>query len=590
MPIISLKLRCIKTICLNLSLFKRILEERNIILPTTIGNSLFHYTCDNPFLLNNSNTDFFKYENVLLSDIVLSDGICKNLNSLKFLKNQTLKKLEIFHLSEEICNGLPRMPSLEHLSIYYSNLNYEFLQNCKNLKSLKIYYKKENNLSIERMFHCLNSCSSSLEEFYFPVIFQENNNIVHLTSNIRNFKNLTVLYLDFRKATRENLSDMISSFKSISKNLQTINFSFSQLNGREGTAFGELLKVCSVLENFELRQRNFLSQFSLEQICSGLNNICKTLRYISFKSCFCYNKQLITISDFLINCYHLKSFEIYGNGLFSDGAKSIFKALESSANSLLHFFLLFNFNDRETVKSYCEFLKKCSSLQKIYINSFFYPEEYSWDVFGSFHLFQISLLEFEMSNFEINTGISLVLSKFLKRCCNLKNVRINSIKFSENSFEHFCSGLTTSSKSLETLSISNCYLNLADYTKLKNLLKNCTSLLKLTIAESSNFEMGLTEILTGLIEIAKNSLEDIGFFYCDFTCNNINQLIEFLKICYRLQNINIRFDENIRDRLNLNTNTFISNLTKLKETIEKADISGSDVLQDEINFLVENWR
>ncbi|CAD5111588.1 unnamed protein product [Dimorphilus gyrociliatus] len=425
------------------------------------SNSLFN--------LNLYGCQLTEEQSIWLANFLEACHSLKNVN-LVYITNSESGFITICDALKSSCN------SLSTIAVYLVNLNKEqsvslgdLLEKCTRLEDINIDYLCNCDDGLSSICNGLTSSSNTLSTIHVENCAFTEEQSVWMGDFLKECHSLKTIIWNNKCHGFKNICN---GLKSSSNSLLKIDFRYNLFTEDESYWLGEFLEECTRLESVNLGNcKKFRNGFV--KVCLGLKSSSNSLFKLKLNKCSLTDEQCCCLGNLLSECNSLRILHIDNFMCSGSGFRKVLSRQTSLANSLVKFSFKNSLKVEEHFNSVGEFLKECKGLKKADSSYNYSLGKCYSKVFDGLKSSSKSLLKLNLSDCRLTKENSVCLADFLTECCCLEDVYLSHNYNMRDGFEKICDGLVSSSNSLLSLCVLECYFTEAQTNWLRNLLSSC---------------------------------------------------------------------------------------------------------------------
>lgn len=494
---------------------------------------------------------------------------CHYLKTLH-LENKTL--LETFSQDFlEIIHDLKEYHSLKYIIIQNLNIqfsNESYMWNCfrqRGSPKFQRLNKDEEKIKLSTIEIIQSKSESQLNLTDIDEILMDNNQI-----NDLGIGKLSITY---------GLIHHTQCFKSF-------NFDYCDIQEIQAKILGNVLQQCSNIEKLSLDgNRNMGDGFF--GICKGIKTSHRTIKYLSLRDCNLTDTQGKYLGKNLRECYSIESLILSHNGNLGTAYANIFDGLENSCQFLKHLELENCFLTKSVTENLGKLLSFCSNLQILIMsNNLQILDGYDYLLSELKHSSK-SLIHLDFSACGLTDNQIKQLGNLLQQCNKLEILSIRSCSLVSNGLDYILFGIKSSSATLKTLNLSDCYFTLNQLEYFSEIIHKYSNLKQLRIDFNENADVAL-KILLNRLKVS-SSIDELEFPSCLMDDNSLGTLSESFQkklnfidkldgkrrscrsLLEKLEKISFEFTNSSK-----NHGKYIQDILKLCKNLKSVFVSGNE--------------
>ncbi|CAD5126656.1 unnamed protein product [Dimorphilus gyrociliatus] len=512
----SLSLVCIRS---NLYFISKICKRNAIFLPPKIGMSIFEFANKDNKPFSTNELKFFSSSILYLSNVTLKQRKFTSVDNLSFLSDHPIKSLCLENFIKQIY--LPIVDTLKNLELKSCDVFAEesvnmFKQsaNLPSLKSLNLNFSR--NITRSKMVKKLIQFSSiSLQAVDFSSCnFSKEDCYDWLGSVFQNCSQLREVNLSGNQKMGDGWLNILKGLKSSSNHLLKIDFSYCDLIKENNCWLGELFKICKLLQEVNLSGNKKLGD-GWSEILAGLTSSSQSIIKIEFSNCFLSSSNGNMLGNFLKQCTSIEEINLSENKRILNGFDKICQGLKLSSNTLKRInYSDCNLNENQ-INFVSDLIADCTLLEQVVLCDNENFRNQAEKICSGLMSSSNSLQRVDVFNYNLNSEESYWFANLLQKCKTLREVYI----FSHGMEEIFIS-LKSSSASLRKIKIEFFDVTDEEILCVGNLLEECKILEDFSISANMLSSKQLEVICAGL-QPSLNSLKKIKFSPCIVEENDV---------------------------------------------------------------------
>lgn len=446
---------------------------------------------------------------------------------------------------EKMCNGLRSSSStllkLDFTECYFSEQQGlwlgDLLKDCPLLTDINLSFNICFDKAFKKISQELKCSSSQLRKINFSNCCLTEQQAFWVGNLLKNCKCLEDVNLSYNVDMENGFKYICDGLKSSSSTLLKLDLRSCFFSQDQGLWLGNTLSACICLQEVRLAENTRFDN-SFEKICLGLLSSSKTLKSLDFGECYMFEHQGVWLSNLLNECTELKELIMKSNENCENEFGKIFENLKSSSIECLNFAEC-NLSEETGISQLKGLLKNCKNLREIDLSLNIY--------FGKG--FDIIFSDLNNSNFSDCTNIDVTgcnitdeqgyyIGNALKNCSLLREINMSSNKRLGRGFKFICEGLKSSALTLLGINFSKCNLTEFQCNWLSDLIDKCSFIHYINLKDNRRLRNGFKSLCSSLMS-QSSSLKKINFSMCNLSEENGIWLGNLLRICTRLQEINV---------------------------------------------------
>lgn len=326
--------------------------------------------------------------------------------------------------------------------------------------------------------------------------------------------------------------------------LETVNQKIKKIKLEGNTTSNEKSKILlGYITSRKYVEKIEINNYDIQQFIHNFQKIIQisanNIKFIQFKNLIISEE----ISKMMINCFNslkiLKSLQLINLKFYGNGLQNLWSGLRNVKNSIESLTIdncYLNKNDCFIVK---KLLNQLSALKFLRLSKNNCLDYEFIDIFDGFRKESIKLEKLCLPDCNLNYFKQIQsLNGFL---CNTNN--IIDINLSGNSLIHqkviqIFENLKKSSKNLKSINLNNCKLNEKFLSSLADLFQNCTNLEFINLSKNFISKKNCKQLFNSLKSSSK-TLKSLIISKCNIQIDDENSLKNFLSVCHCLVNFDI---------------------------------------------------
>lgn len=410
----------------------------------------------------------------------------------------------------------------------------DLLRLCQNLKKIHLDGNSNSNKGLINIFEALQVSCGKIIEISVTSCNLTTEECEEFGNLLRHCKNLEKIRLDKNDNMNNRMENIFAGLNHVKILLRDLNLSSCNIKADHCKDLSKFLSNALFLNKINLSFNDNLDE-GLFYICNALNKK-NTLNELNFYSCKLTETQTKYISKLFQNCYFLKKINLGMNRFMENGFSEICESLKMSYKHLKEINCYSCKLDSKQIRCFISLLSKCLAIKTIDLNG-----KQNFDI----HYFHRYCL-FYNPKFKTLRGISIRISESeceIFSTCLFTSTRLRKIdvsgsnKFGKGLADLLCA-LEKSCQFLNDLNFFSCNLDEIEARALGILIGKCKKLKIINLGNNPNMLKGIFKIFSNL-EKSKNTLMEINFQKCNLAFDECKGLKELLRICRKLEIINI---------------------------------------------------
>ncbi|CAD5116687.1 unnamed protein product [Dimorphilus gyrociliatus] len=359
------------------------------------------------------------------------------------------------------------------------------------------------------------------------------------------------------------LNEIIKSFEKSCNTLKDINFSSCNLREDQAECLANCIKKCSNLNSLNLSLNTKMKQ-GFKSIALAMRNSGKSVEHLNFSSCNLSRDQAASLKEFLDICTNLKTINLTENPNMQDSLEELLLILSKTLVYLNLSFCKLSLNQIKSLESYLsqsptiEVLLLRGSLNSLNINYLIRGLDY---IVRTLKIIDISLNS-------IKSQQQQPLETVLGKCSNLTTIDFSCCVYTTKEILNWQEMIELSSNSLQNLALSNCFLSKSSAESLAKGLKRCCNLRSVKLNYNTDMLDGLNDIFNALKE-SSSTLQNLNVSNCSLSEGQIATLVVLLNTCQNLESLDVSGNPSMKDTVRL----ILQSIKSFNKTLKNLNLS-----------------
>lgn len=520
---------------------------------------------ENSNFINNNNNEIFNISNVAsLEHIELQLKKDKKkftkiidlnyIDSYSYLQNLTddlickIISIKFCRIDERIFEILFQSTNILE-NLFFQNINLEdyeinlisiLLSKCTNLKTIDFSCNKNIGYKKNAIFNELKNSSNSINSINLSNCYLQDEIIENISEFLKNCTEIKYLNFSLNKNFGSIKLNLFENLCQTASNLTNLNFSNCNLNEEIIGNISKLFENCRYLINIDFSHNEMIGSTNFP-FFQNLQRSSINMEAINFSYCNLNEKNILNISNLLKNCFNLSNIYLNNNDKLGLTNSPFLQSIYYSLNRLVELDVSYSNLNSLNINYLSNIFSKSFHLKYVNLSGNLKIGTKNHSIFKNLRKSYRTLETLRLSNCNLNINNLKKLRRLLTECTNLKHVHLNGNKeIGSNEYSLFKEPWKTLI-SYETFDINDCNLQEKDFEYLSEILLHFENLKYFDISWNENLNYYKSDFFLQAARSDK-TLETINAIGCNFNFQNLTDLSFLISSCKNIKNLNVSFN------------------------------------------------